>query len=196
MRSRLRALIAGVVLAVASATPAVALETDRFGIDVVNRTEDSRLHIDIAAGETSRGQLKVWNKHTAPVTLKLTVVPASVDRSGSASIGGDDEAVAWVSVEPKQVTLAPGASRTLEVEVNAPRKLDGETKTVAVMAEPVTEGEAPAVLQRLAVTTFLEPDDDSLIASLGVLPWIAGGVLLVVAFAVARSTLARRRKEP
>lgn len=127
--------------------------------------------------------------------LRLSVAPATVDRGGKASLGGDDdEAVTWVELDD-EVELGPKERRTVVVEVRAPRKLDARTRTVAIIAEPAAiGGEAPpAVLQRLALTTYLEPDEDSLIASLGPFPWIALAILLVVATALVRSAVRRRR---
>ena len=186
-------VIAGAVLL--GAAPAVAIETTSFGIDVAEQSEDSRLHIPVRAGESTSGRLRVWNKQTTPLTLVLSVFPARVDGTGQATLGGEEEATDWVTVEPSRVELQPGASRTIEVRVDAPRKLDGEVRTVAVLAQPDTDGEAPAVLQRLAVTTFLEPDEDSLIASLGPFPWIAAGVLLIVLALLARRMLNRRNAD-
>lgn len=185
-------IIAGAVLS--GAAPAFAIETTSFGIDVAEESEDGRLHIQIKAGESTTGRLRVWNKQTTPLTLVLSVFPARVDDNGQATLGGEEEeATEWVVVEPSRVELDPGASQTIEVRVDAPRKLDGDVRTVAVLAQPDADtGQAPAVLQRLAVTTFLEPDQDSLIASLGPFPWIAAAVLLVVAVLLARRMASRR----
>ena len=190
-------VLAGAILS--GIAPVRAIETTSFGIDVVEVNEDRRLHIPIAAGETSRGELRVFNKQQEPITLSLSVVAARVNDSGGASLGGDAEPVGWVTVEPARVELAVGEERTIEVRVDAPRKLDGEVKTVAVLAQPAPDGgseSAPAVLQRLAITTYLEPDEDSLIASLGPFPWIAGAVLLVAAALLVRRFTARRSTEP
>jgi hypothetical protein len=185
-------LAAGAALALAGeAAPAAAIETETFGIDVVESDPEGRLHIAVRAGETSSGQLRVWNNHDTPLVLRLSVVPAEVAPDGTASFGGDAEPVAWVEV-PTLVELAPGEERKVTVSVSPPRRLDAETKTVAVLAEPEITGDAPAVLQRLAVTTYLVPEKGSLIAGLGWLPWVASAALVVVAGFGARH-LARRR---
>lgn len=190
--ARVLLVMAGAILI--GIAPAVAIETSRFGIDVAERTTDGRLHIRIEAGERSTGKVRVWNKTTEPMRLRLSIVPATVDEDRSVKLGGDDEPVGWTSVKPGTVELPPGGDATAEVAVQAPRRLDGDTKTVAVVAEPAAApGEAPAVLQRLAVTTYLEPDEDSLIASLGPFPWIAGVVLIAVVVALV---LRARRREP
>jgi hypothetical protein len=175
--------------------PAGAIETQSFGLDVAERTEDGRLHLELRAGETTTGRVKVWNKTEAPLTLSLRVVPAELGADGRVSLGGDGAGVDWVSLEPDEVRLDGGQERTVEVRASAPRKIDDEVQVVAIQVEPATvAGEAPpAVLQRLALTTYLEPDKDSLIASLGPFPWIALAILLVVATALVRSAIRRRR---
>lgn len=177
--------------------PAGAIETASFGLDVVSPNADGRLHIEVRAGETTTGRLRVWNKGPTPLTLRLAVAPAQVDEDGSVSLGGAGEGVSWVSVHPGSVPLDPGEERRVEVRVRAPRKLDGGDRVVAVQAEPAPDsgGGQPAVVQRLALTTYLEPDEDSLVAGLGALPWIAVAVLLVVAAAAARSMARRRRPD-
>lgn len=180
-------LLGAVLALVVGTAPAVsALETTTFGIDVAVEDPEGRLHVPIAAGDTSSGELRVWNKTAEPLVLRLSVVPAQVDEHGNASFGGDAAAVGWVSVDPMRVTLGPQEQRRVAVVVDAPRKLDGERKTVAVLAEPESSEDAPAVLQRLAVTTYLDPDDGSLVASLGLLPWIAAVALVVAALAAHR----------
>jgi hypothetical protein len=186
----LAVLLAGVILL--GITPAGAIETESFGFDVIEATGDRRLHVLIKAGEQSTAELKVWNKQQAELRLDFGVSPARVDDAGNPVLGGDDEPVAWVKVEPAALTLAPGEEQRVKIVVRAPRKLDGDTKTVAVLATPAHEADVPpAVLQRLAITTYLEPDEESLIASLGIAPWIAALILIIVGVLVARKALRR-----
>ena len=175
-----------------------AIETATYGLDVADDSEDGRLHITVKAGEATSGRARVWNKSDAPLALQLQVVPARADDAGNVSLGGDGEGVAWVELEPDRVELAAGAERVVEVRVRAPRKLDAATRIVAVQVEPAASGTGtqPAVVQRLALTTYLEPDEDSLIASLGALPWVALGLLLVVVGAVVRTGRRRRLTGP
>ena len=191
----IRLAVIGIVGVILWVTPTFAIETEAFGLDVTEQSDDGRLHIPIRAGESSTGELRMWNKQSSEIRLEVTVTAARIDDAGNAALGGDDEPVEWVSVEPASVELAPGEEQRLVVRVEAPRKLDGEVKTVAILATPAVDGEAPAVLQRLAVTTFLEPDEDSLIASLGPFPWIAAGVLLIVLALLARRMLNRRNAD-
>jgi hypothetical protein len=187
-----------VVGALLGSAPTRAIETATFGLDVAERSADARLHIDVAAGKETAGRILLWNKQATPMRLRLSVSPATVDAAGKAALGGDDSAaVGWIHFADEEVELRAEERREVEVTVRAPRKLEGRTRTVAIIAEPVSAaGDEPAVLERLALTTYLEPDEDSLIASLGAFPWIALGVLLVVATAAVRIAARRRREEP
>lgn len=181
-------------LLTASAPGAAAIETTTFGLDVVEPSADGRLHIPIKAGETSSGELRLFNKTDAPLTIALSVSPAQVDDEGSASLGGDATPVGWVELSEDQVALAPREERRIDVRVQAPRQLPGERAVVAIVAEPQAAGDAPAVVQRVAVTTLLEPDKDSLVASLGWYPWLAALLLaIVVALALYRARYATPR---
>jgi hypothetical protein len=190
-------VLTGALLAFAGGgAPAGAIETTSFGLDVAEPTDDGRLHLELRAGETTTGAVKVWNKTDAPIALQLTVVAAQIAEDGTVSLGGDDAAVGWVDLEPARVELPAGGERLVAVEVKAPRKLSGEVRAVAIQAEPAADpgaGEQPAVIQRLALTTYLEPDEDSLIASLGPYPWIALAILVAVVAATVRS---RRKRTP
>jgi len=177
-------------------TPTGAIETATFGLDVAEESEDGRLHISVAAGTTARRDVLLWNKRPEPLRLRLSVAPAVVDGTGRAALGGTDiEPVEWVEV-PETVDLRPEERRRVTIEVRAPRKIDAATRSVAIVAEPVAaEGsQPPAVVERLALTTYLEPDEGSLIASLGPFPWIALAVLVVVG-ALALRAAARRRRD-
>lgn len=196
MRFPLSLAAAGVLtlLAAALAPWASAIETAAFGLDVVKPSPDGRLHITTRAGATSTGQLRLFNKTDAPLTIALTVSPATVDAGGQASLGGDATPVKWIEL-PSKVALEPRQSQLIEVKVRAPRKLPAKDAAVAVVAEPelAAAGDAPAVLERVAVTTLLEPDEGSLIASLGWYPWLALALLLAVAAWTAKRARSRRR---
>ena len=190
-------VLAGALLALSSrGAPVGAIETTTFGLDVAEPSKDGRLHLEVKAGRSTSGQVRVWNKSDAPLALAVTVVSAEIDDAGKVSLGGDGKGVGWVSVEPERVELAPGQERLVEVRATAPRKIDDEVLAVAVQVEPaaIAGGEQPAVVQRLALTTYLEPDGDSLIASLGPFPWIALAVLVLVAAVALRAAAASRKR--
>lgn len=197
MSSRgLLALAGAAFVLVTAAAPAASIETATFGIDIVERDAEGegRLRVPIEAGKTTNGELRVWSKHDEPLTLRLSVMPARVAEDGTASLGGDPEPAGWVDV-PSRVELGAGEEQRVTVAVSAPRQLTAATKTVAVVAEAEAKGDAPAVLQRLAVTTYLVPDRESLIASLGWLPWIAVGLLLAVGVAAVGRARARPARD-
>ncbi len=198
MRSRSAAavvvLAAVLVLVGRGGAPAVAIETTSFGLDITEPASDGRLHIPTKAGETTSGKLRLFNKTDASLTIKLTVSPATVAADGTSSLGGDDTPVGWIDVE-RRVSLAPRQEKVIEVRVHAPRRLPKVGASVAIVAEPELSptGTAPAVLQRVAMTTLLEPDKASLIASLGWYPWLAVVLLAGVAAATLWRARARRR---
>lgn len=181
-------VVAGLVFA--SARPAAAIETDTFGIDVVQPTDDGRLHIPLRVDRASARSMRVWNKTDRPVRLTLSVVGARLGDDGAVSLGGDDRAAAWVRLRPDVLELEPGVEATVEVSAESPSPRPGRTHTVAVLVSPEA-GPGQAVLQRLALTAFLEPAGPSLVESLGPWPWVAAAVLVAVAVA---STVALRRR--
>ncbi len=184
---RLALVAVGLVALVVTAAPAGAIETTEFGIDPAGT--GAKVTAPVRAGTTTASRVQVWNKSGRPLALRLGVAPVTVDRYGTASLGGDPEPVGWVKLAERQVTLGPGERRVVDFGVHPPRQITGGTRTVAIMAEPVAAGDA-AVLQRLAVVAYLTPTG-SLQASLGWLGWLAAGLCVLVAGAFAFSALRR-----
>lgn len=182
------ALVAVALVALAvTAVPAGAIETADFAIDPVGA--GGKVKAPVQAGTTTTSGVQVWNKTPRPLALRLGVAPVTVDGSGTASLGGDATAVGWVKLAERQVQLAPGERRVVDFGVHPPRQVTGGTKTVAIVAEPVTAEDA-AVVQRLAVVAYLTPQG-SLRATLGWLGWVAGALCLLVFAGFVHS--ARRR---
>ncbi len=181
--------LAGVILTLWIGAPAGAIETATFGMDPDEATADGRLHIPVRAGRSTAGELRLWNKGSDPLVLRLSAAAATVDGDGNAVLGGDEAPVRWTRVEPAEVALGPGEDRTVTVRVRAPRRM-GAAATLAVIAEPAQDSAgAPTVVQRVAVTTFLEPDQGSLVAGLGWSVWIALVLVVVLAILVVRSAV-------
>lgn len=187
------ALLLGVALL--GATPAGAIESASFGIDTTGGSGAGaarKLELKVRAGGVARDEVRVWNKTPEPMRVRLSVAPAQVDKAGTASLGGDPAAAGWVDLDAEDVLLAPHEARTVAFEVRPPRELSAGTKTLAVLAEPVAKGgSAPAVLQRLAVMAYLNPDG-ALSASLGWLPLAALAALLALAAGVVVTALRKR----
>ena len=184
---RAAAAVAAVALLtlMSPALHAAAIETTSFGID---HTGDGRLEIPIRAGERTTARAEVWNKTDAPVTLELRVVPAEVDDGGAPKLGaGDSEAASWVKLRQTSVELAAQERREVVIAVEPPDHLSEETKTFAVLAQIAPEpGAAPAVLQRLALIGYLEPDPDALsVRSIPVWLIVVAALILVVVVVIA-----------
>lgn len=156
-----------------------AIETESYGVDVAEPSDDGRLHIPLRVDRTTSGKMRVWNKTDQPLTLNLSVVGAVLADDGRVTLGGDGKAAEWASVEPSRVDLAPKATASVTVSVRASGELPEEDQVVAVLATPVVSAET-AVVQRLALTAFLEPAGPSFIESLGPWPWVAGVLIVVV----------------
>ena len=202
---RLLAALCAIVAVVLSGTAAAgAIETRQFGIEPVpNGGPRSSFRLDVRAGETTTDTLRIWNKTDAPLRVRLTVVPATLD-SGEAELGGDGAAVDWVDMRSPIVDLPPSGERRVAFEVKAPHKLSGEVETVALMAEPVAApGQpAPAVLERVAVMAYFSPAEGAPLTAadpggaswLGdLLPWVATALLVIVAASAVRRA---RRQRP
>ena len=193
--SRLRRwVLAGVAVAVVvvrAAAPLGAIETSAFGLAAADPARDNRLHVTVRAGERTEGRLLVWNKLDEPITLALSVRAARVADSGATEIGGRSEAVSWVEL-PATVSLAAQEERIVRVVVDAPSTVSAGTKTLAVLAELTGEETSPAVLQRIGVTTFLEPDPDAL--SVESIPmWLVVAAVAVLLSVILLLVRVRRR---
>ncbi|HUQ40162.1 MAG TPA: hypothetical protein VM030_08380 [Acidimicrobiales bacterium] len=191
-RAAALAVVAVVVPLGITAAPAGAIETSQFGIDPVATPgqEADRISPEVRAGKETTGAVRVWNKTDKPVDLRMWAAPASFDRAGVVSLGGDGEASAWVEV-PGAVHLGPKESRQVTVTVTGPRHVSPGTKPVALMAEVTSSGSAPAVLQRLAVVAYLRPAGPSSAALPRALVALAV-LLLLAAVLLGRGRMAAR----
>lgn len=191
MKTSFGAALAGaLILTLSIGAPAGAIETETFGMDPDEASADGRLHIPVRAGRSTSGELRLWNKSSEPLVLRLSATAATVDGDGNAVLGGDEAPVRWTRVEPAEVALRPGEDRTVTVRVRAPRRMGAAATTLAVIAEPAQDSAgAPTVVQRVAVTTFLEPDQGSLVAGLGWSAWIALVLVVLLVLLVVRGAV-------
>ena len=181
------AILAGGVV-VALAAPAGAIETGELGIEPVpaGRPRQS-FHETIRPGRITRDAVRVFNKTSRPITVRLWVEQASIDGEGQARLGGGGGAAGWVGMPTGALELAPRSARSVPFEVRAPRELPPGGALVAIMAEAVPEDPRRlAVLQRLAVIAYLEPAHGAPLRSpLGWPLVLAAALLGVVAMAGA-----------
>jgi hypothetical protein len=184
----MRRLAALAVVALASlaatASAAHAIETSEFGVAPTGPRQ--HLNVSVRPGHTSTDSVRVWNKTDHPVTLRISVVGASVN--GPVQLGGNGGGASWVRLSRDQVTLPPKATDVVSFSVHAPRQLPPDTSTAAVVVEPVVAGQGSvSVVQRVAVMAyFAAPAGSPLRAALGWLGWAAlAALVLVVLYAVA-----------
>lgn len=183
-----RRVLAAVTLLLVLLTgrPAAAIETQQFGIEAA---DGRRLEVDLRPGRTTTSSFDLWNRGSAPLVLRLRVVPATIAADGSATLEGSEAPVAWSDV-PEEVTLEGHERRTVELSMRAPRQLPDDVRTVAVLAEPVAPGEpTPAVLQRLALVAHLQRGGRDLP---DLWPW-AGLAVGAIAVVLAQIVVSRRR---
>lgn len=186
----------GAAIAVATAAlvviagPALAIENAQFGIAPASTGAQS---VSVEPGGRASTTLVVWSKADAPIDLLLGVEPVTVGDDGSATLAGDDEASSWVELSTARLRLDPAERRMVHVEIDAPRRLDGEPRTVAVVAEPVASGDA-AVVQRLALVVEIATSAGVAPRGSAGLPWVALAlVVAVVAGHLGRRMRHRRR---
>src|SRR5581483_5842358 len=137
---RLRSLAASAALAVVAmvaaaglAAPAHAIETAEFGV----APTDGRQHLkeEVRPGRTTTDSVRVWNKTDHPVSVRLSVVGASLDGTGAGSVrlGGTGGAMSWVRISQPAIDLAPHAGQIVSFSVHAPRELPPGTSTAALV---------------------------------------------------------------
>ena len=160
-----RALAALTVILVVLALPAVAgaMATSQFSIEPASgaslvRGQD-RLLVTPRRGATSHTQVEVTNRLARPLTLRMDVVAVTVKPDGTASLGGDDRAVAWTRLDRERVVLGPHESAIVTAAVHVPRRASSAPRTVGILAEPLPKAGAPppAVVQRLALVVLIRP---------------------------------------
>lgn len=193
------AALAAAVAALWCASPAGAIETQSFGLGPAGSSGRTALHESVKPGATARDAVRVWNKTDAPIAVRLEVQGATLSDAGQVSLGGNEGAARWVSLETNRVTLPPRASVEVPVVVRTPRTMPGGVSTAAVVAQlDADAGGNVAVVQRVALMTYVAaPAGSPLRAALGWIAWVAVAMLaLVVVYAgrVRLSGRGRRRR--
>lgn len=188
---RLGPTLAGLALAattvVAWAGPAAAIETPQFGLEPAPRgAPRAQLREQVRPGHRVTDEVRVWNKSSRPLTLRLSAQDAVLADDGSARLGGTSGVAGWADVGDRVVTLGPRESRLVPFILTAPRNLAGRPSSFALVAEPLLGPDTTvSVVQRLAQMVYVEPKAGvPLTAALGWAAWVAVALLAVVAFLV------------
>jgi hypothetical protein len=174
-----------VLLALIGAGPAAAVESDGYGIRLLDAPQDrrddprARLYVvdHVQQGDSFSRRFEVRNGTANRVRLDLYPAAAEI-RDGGFVIGegrANNELTEWITVTPSFVELAPGerAQATLRVEV--PRGVEDGERYAAVLAEapPVTTGGGNiGIGSRVGIRVYLnvgegsEPASDFVVESL------------------------------
>lgn len=159
MRSLIGVVVA-VVVGVATATPAGAVETAEFGLEPVAGADGEQrpaFRTHVSPGATVSERFVVWNKTPEVLSVRLEPVTAEVDADGQPHLGGDPAVLEWVDLEEREVRLAPGASQQLSFTVTPPDDF-AEDASFAILAEPVREASGGSqVISRVAVLAYVTP---------------------------------------
>lgn len=172
------------VLVLAPATPSGAIETGEFGIEpVASGGPRQSFQEKIRPGRSTKDAVRVFNKSSRPLTIRLWAEQASIEPDGQVRLDGVSGTARWLRLSLGTVELAPKSERLVPFEVRAPREIGRHTAHMALVAEPVAqEREQVAVLQRLAVLVYAEPDEGApLRAALGWPLALAAALLGIVA---------------
>jgi hypothetical protein len=137
-------LVAALVLA--SATPALAVQTSTFGL----APTDGAPALVVRPSGTTRTSVRVSNRTTHSITVDLEAVAASRDSAGTFSYGSPGAGLATaVHLGSAHATLAGGAFQDVEVDIAAP---SAPKPVYAAITATSGDGSATSgVRQRLAV---------------------------------------------
>lgn len=196
MRRRTAAAVAIAAAMFTAAGPVAAIETKDLGLEPVRAGEQGgrqSLRVAITPGSKTKDAVRVWNKTDRPLTVELRATAAKTDADGSVALGGDAEAASWIDVADERLTLPPRGERVVRITVDAPDELPALETTAAILVQPVVDrGAPPAILQRVAVMTYLSSATLHAPPGAGTAlpPWL---IAVAVLLALAATALAARR---
>ncbi|HZT66159.1 MAG TPA: hypothetical protein VFA11_10260 [Acidimicrobiales bacterium] len=192
------AVAAGISLAgiVAAAMPAAAVQTATFGIAPAKDApqQAGQLAASVRPGQPTGDDVTVWNRTAHELTLDLSVVAAHLGPDGHPVLGGDPRPATWVHLGQSVVTLAPHGQQTIAVNVVTPRRLPHLPASAAIIATPEHASAAPvSVVVRLGVMVSITAAGGApLRAPLGMIGWVALGLLLAAGLGAAIRGVTRR----
>lgn len=178
------------------------LETKTFGMEpypsTVSGSTRQSYRLELRADQGKRDGVRVFNKSSEPITLRLYPVEAARRGDGSVLVGlsrATTGAGSWIALETEQVTLGPKESKTVAFAVQVPREFPEGNEFLAAIAVEPAPGQASsgvAVVQRLATVVYVERTTilEQVVSS--PLTWVALAMLLVVGGAVCLRGAHRR----
>lgn len=159
-------LILAVALVATVAGPASAGQTETFGAEPYPLFEDGAarrfFEIEVSPGATWTDRVRVWNRSSEPVELRLYGAEAK-DDDGTYTIATYESRAqgtgSWIDVEPASVTLGPGEERIVSVHLTAPNHLPEGDRLGAVVVEGSAGQGAGGVdvVTRLGILLLMEP---------------------------------------
>jgi hypothetical protein len=186
----LAALAVALVAASTPALPVLAADGPRTGSGVgirlldasVERRDDPRAHIYIddhlRPGTSITRHVQVTDFTDAPMTVIMYAVASNIEKDGWTVADGrtPNELTSWMTVTPSQVSLEPGASATVTVQIDVPVDAAKGERYATVIAElpppASSEGSQLRVASRVGVRVYLnigaggEPASDFTISTL------------------------------
>jgi hypothetical protein len=126
----------------------------------------------VEPGEVLDRRVELSNATEAPLTVRLYAADAAVEDGWAVSDGrGTGELASWLTVEPSEVTLAPGVRTRARFRIAVPADATAGERYAALVAEAVSVGDA-LVVPRVELRVYLsvggpeEPPTDFLIDEL------------------------------
>jgi len=152
-----RAVLAGVAVAVASAvTAAPAMATPATGgVGIMPGDETNYFHVTLAPGQHTDRPAVVHNSTADPVDVLIYPVDATNTPQGGFALGGQNDVPtgigAWTHLAVSQLHLAPYASTTVRVPITVPEGTAPGDYAGGVVVQRVQPGTANTVQNGVSV---------------------------------------------
>jgi hypothetical protein len=191
-------LPASLAVAMLLSGPAVAVDAPEGSLGLRLLDSPGYLVAAVAPGDELRRRVEVTNSTARRLEVQLYAAAASADGPAGFDFAPDrtpNELSRWTTVRPSSVTVDAGGRAVAEVEVAVPESATSGERLAVVWAEQAGEGEGGVtLLSRVGVRMYVdvapaEPDDELEPAVV-----VAGGRVLIAAFAGGVSWFAARRK--
>ncbi|MHA3703639.1 hypothetical protein ACXR2U_15795 [Jatrophihabitans sp. YIM 134969] len=183
LRSLLVAVLvaaAGLTLAVVSAAPAQAVQTDEFGLKPAGDNPRAKIEVP-ASGATETDAVVVYNRTNHPITVTLGLVGVDSQKAGQYAIG-DRASATSERITPAATTIRLGAAQQANVPLTlaTPRGTTAPQWAAVVATAGDIDTGALAVRQRLAVLVGFTPTTALVPVADGGIDWWWLLILLVV----------------
>jgi hypothetical protein len=198
-RNAVAAIVAGIILAVTVAPPAMAEDSAAPAAQLSVTLTSTQKTVTAGDKITYTGRLQNLGASDTDVTIDMDA-PAYVKLGKSTGAKVDKSDAKWTA------TLAPGKTKTFVIKASIGKIPSSERRVTTVASVYVGDAKAPIV--RTADASFIKGVDDtpgaqptstpsasSTSAATSVLPWIiAGGILILLLAAAAVILVVRRNR--